>query len=109
MPKLCHSRPDIATEDAAKHTFPNRQLPAIVGGLGIDRCATPIKEIRPMAKPKRKINAANHGKRPACSGCFGWGHERWVYAIFIQFGLDPKNWPEQLARDFDLWKGENTL
>ena len=26
-----------------------------------------IEEICPMAKPKRKINAANHGKRPACS------------------------------------------
>ena len=35
-------------------------------------------------------------KRPACSGCFGWGLERWVYAVFIQHGIDADKWPNSL-------------
>jgi seryl-tRNA synthetase len=38
--------------------------------------------------------------RPATSGCIGWGYERWVYAIFSQFGLDWKQWPAQLKEEF---------
>ena len=29
------------------------------------------------------------GGRPAVSGCVGWGCERWVYALFSQFGFEP--------------------
>lgn len=39
--------------------------------------------------------------RPATSACLGWGHERWVYAIFSQFGLDPAQWPVNLRREYD--------
>lgn len=39
--------------------------------------------------------------RPATSGCIGWGIERWVYAIFSQFGLDPANWPMRLQKDVE--------
>ena len=40
------------------------------------------------------------GGRPATSGCIGWGYERWVYAIFSQFGLDWKQWPAKLREEF---------
>jgi len=40
------------------------------------------------------------GSRPASSGCLGWGFERWVYAIFSQFGLDANRWPEKLREEF---------
>lgn len=40
------------------------------------------------------------GGRPATSGCLGWGFERWIYAIFSQFGLDVVNWPERLREEF---------
>jgi hypothetical protein len=38
--------------------------------------------------------------RPAASACVGWGFERWVYAIFSQFGFDHARWPDGLRRDF---------
>lgn len=38
--------------------------------------------------------------RPATSACMGWGYERWIYAIFSQFGLEPSGWPEALREDF---------
>ena len=47
--------------------LPKPPNPCYCGLFGIDRSAKPMQENRPMAKPKRKINAANHGKRPACS------------------------------------------
>ena len=40
------------------------------------------------------------GDRTATSGCIGWGYERWVYAIFSQFGFDPAAWPAGLRDDF---------
>jgi hypothetical protein len=40
------------------------------------------------------------GGRPASSGCLGWGYERWIYAIFSQFGLDPAKWPTRLKDEF---------
>jgi len=40
------------------------------------------------------------GGRPATSGCIGWGYERWVYAIFSQFGLDWQQWPARLREEF---------
>ncbi len=39
------------------------------------------------------------GGRPATSACIGWGYERWVYAIFSQFGFDLAQWPEALRAD----------
>jgi seryl-tRNA synthetase len=40
------------------------------------------------------------GGRPASSGCLGWGFERFVYAIFSQFGLDAEKWPSTLREEF---------
>ncbi len=39
--------------------------------------------------------------RPATSACVGWGYERWVYAIFSQFGFDIKQWPAALREEFE--------
>lgn len=41
------------------------------------------------------------GGRPATSGCIGWGYERWIYAIYSQFGLDFRQWPIQLKDEFE--------
>jgi hypothetical protein len=38
--------------------------------------------------------------RPATSACVGWGYERWVFAIFSQFGLDWQQWPSRLREEF---------
>jgi hypothetical protein len=43
--------------------------------------------------------------RPATSGCVGWGYERWVYAIFSQFGFDSKQWPARLREEFENHRG----
>ncbi len=55
------------------------------------------------------FHAATFGKafnitldgRPATSACVGWGYERWVYAIFSQFGFDVNKWPEALREEFE--------
>lgn len=57
------------------------------------------------------FHAATFGKafgillngRPAVSACLGWGLERWVYAIFSQFGFDPSKWPIGLRKDIDRY------
>jgi hypothetical protein len=41
--------------------------------------------------------------RPVCTGCIGFGLERWIYAVFSQVGLDPAAWPAGLAADFQRW------
>jgi seryl-tRNA synthetase len=41
------------------------------------------------------------GGRPATSACVGWGLERWVYAIFSQFGFELANWPAKLREEFE--------
>ena len=38
--------------------------------------------------------------KPATSACVGWGLERWVYAVFSQFGLEIERWPARLLREF---------
>jgi hypothetical protein len=38
--------------------------------------------------------------RPATSACLGWGYERWVYAVYSQFGLDVEGWPAALREDW---------
>jgi seryl-tRNA synthetase len=40
------------------------------------------------------------GGRLATSACVGWGIERWVYAIFSQFGFDVEKWPEKPREQF---------
>ena len=40
-------------------------------------------------------------KKPATTGCVAWGYERWVYAIFSQFGLDTERWPKILREEFE--------
>jgi hypothetical protein len=55
------------------------------------------------------FHAASFGKafnitldgRLATSACVGWGYERWVYAIFSQFGFDVNKWPEALREEFE--------
>jgi hypothetical protein len=41
------------------------------------------------------------GGRTASSACVGWGYERWVYALFSQFGLDFSTWPTGLRDEFE--------
>jgi len=48
----------------------------------------------------KAFNIALNG-RPATSACVGWGYERWVYAIFSQFGFDVNEWPETLRQEFE--------
>ena len=43
------------------------------------------------------------GGRPATTGCIAWGLERWVYAIYSQFGFDTAKWPEKLRTDFEAF------
>ncbi len=50
-----------------------------------------------------KAFAITVGGRPAVSGCVGWGCERWVYALFSQFGFEPTNWPAGLRKDYDAF------
>lgn len=40
------------------------------------------------------------GGKTATSACVGWGYERWVYALFSQFGLDFDHWPERPREEF---------
>jgi seryl-tRNA synthetase len=40
------------------------------------------------------------GGKPATTGCIAWGLERWVYAIFSQFGFDVGKWPLKLQQEF---------
>jgi hypothetical protein len=47
--------------------------------------------------------------RPATTGCIAWGYERWVYAIFSQFGFDTKQWPAQLREEFEQHSARPTL
>lgn len=44
------------------------------------------------------------GERPATTGCLAWGLERWVYAIFSQFGFDVKEWPAGVREEFERMK-----
>ena len=46
------------------------------------------------------------GGKPATSGCIAWGLERWVYAIFSQFGFDPKQWPAGLRNDYEKFAAD---
>ncbi len=47
------------------------------------------------------------GGRSASSSCIGWGYERWVYAIFSQFGFDVGKWPQILKEEFQEFQSVN--
>lgn len=49
------------------------------------------------------------GGRPATSGCIGWGYERWIYALFSQFGFDLQQWPSLLREEYVAHTGQNEL
>jgi len=63
------------------------------------------------------FHAATFGKafnivvsgRPATTGCVAWGYERWVYALFSQFGFDVKQWPAGLREEFESHQGKPCL
>lgn len=38
----------------------------------------------------------------AFSCCMGFGIDRWCYAIFAQYGLDPAQWPQPLRDLVDI-------
>jgi seryl-tRNA synthetase len=67
----------------------------------------PSEDIR-LALFSSNFHATTFGKafdiladgRTATTGCVGWGLERWVYAIFSQFGLDPAGWPTKLRKEY---------
>lgn len=68
-------------------------------------------ENKTMACCSTNFHAATFGKafdiqvdgRPATSACLGWGCERWVYAVFSQFGLDESAWPEGVRADLERY------
>lgn len=44
------------------------------------------------------------GKRPAVTGCVGFGIERWVFAFLAQYGLDESQWPAAFHGQYEEWK-----
>jgi hypothetical protein len=52
----------------------------------------------------KAFNIVSPSTRPVCTGCIGFGLERWIYAVFSQVGLDPAAWPAGLAADFSRWQ-----
>ncbi|GAB2719281.1 hypothetical protein ACFQWB_05385 [Paenibacillus thermoaerophilus] len=49
------------------------------------------------------------GKRPATTGCVGFGLERWALAFLAQFGLDEAKWPKALLEAYDAWRARQGL
>ncbi|PYI51214.1 hypothetical protein [Paenibacillus flagellatus] len=44
------------------------------------------------------------GKRPATTGCVGFGLERWVFAFLAQFGLNEEGWPAAFRDQYRAWQ-----
>ncbi|SDE51206.1 Seryl-tRNA synthetase [Paenibacillus sp. UNCCL117] len=44
------------------------------------------------------------GKRPAVTGCVGFGIERWTFAFLAQYGLDEANWPAAFREQYAAWQ-----
>ncbi|WP_248929475.1 hypothetical protein [Paenibacillus hamazuiensis] len=44
------------------------------------------------------------GKRPAVTGCVGFGIERWTFAFLAQFGLDEAQWPASFREQYHAWQ-----
>lgn len=57
----------------------------------------------------KAFNIVQPNTRPVCTGCIGFGLERWIYAAFSQLGLDPAAWPAALAGDFARWQDGQRL
>jgi seryl-tRNA synthetase len=47
------------------------------------------------------------GGRSATTGCIAWGLERWVYAIFSQFGFELEKWPAKLRDEYERFQPVN--
>jgi len=47
--------------------------------------------------------------RPATTGCVAWGYERWVYALFSQFGFDTAQWPARLREEYEQHEAKGTI
>lgn len=47
------------------------------------------------------------GKRPATTGCVGFGLERWVFAFLAQFGLDEQQWPAAFREQYRAWQAKS--
>lgn len=47
------------------------------------------------------------GKRPATTGCVGFGLERWVFAFLAQFGLDEDRWPAAFREQYRHWQSKS--
>lgn len=44
------------------------------------------------------------GKRPAVTGCVGFGIERWAFAFLAQYGLDEAEWPKAFREQYHEWQ-----
>lgn len=44
------------------------------------------------------------GKRPAVTGCVGFGIERWAFAFLAQYGLDEAKWPASFREQYHAWQ-----
>ena len=44
------------------------------------------------------------GKRPAVTGCVGFGLERWAFAFLAQFGPEEAGWPEAFRKEYEAWR-----
>ena len=64
--------------------------------------SVPMPSGSPMAISSSNFHSTTFGKafnvtrkgRPVCTGCIGFGLERWAYAITLQHGADPEKWPK---------------
>jgi seryl-tRNA synthetase len=43
-------------------------------------------------------------KRPAVTGCVGFGIERWVFAFLAQYGLNETDWPDTFRSQYHAWQ-----
>lgn len=49
-----------------------------------------------------RFHISQQNNRPACTGCTAFGIERFTYAFFSQYGLNPNNWPELVKKSVIL-------
>jgi hypothetical protein len=76
----------------------------------------PMPTGSPMAISSSNFHSTTFGKafsitrkaRPVCSGCIGFGLERWAYALCIQFGPDPAQWPAAIRAPFAAFRAANS-
>lgn len=71
--------------------------------------AVPMPDGKPMAIASSNFHSVTFGKafgitrggRPICTGCVGFGLERWAYAVALQHGTDPTRWPAAIQKAMD--------